>query len=139
VKLFSLAALLLFACAASASRADVPFGAAFDLPRGESVAVGGGKVTVRFDAVLNDSRCPVNVQCVWAGNAQLRFVASVPGSAASELMLHTHGGAKYPREACVLDFKVQLVRFVPLPVHGEPRRDETRIATLVVREGCASP
>lgn len=30
-------------------------------------------ISIKFVAVLNDSRCPVDVDCVWAGNAKLRI------------------------------------------------------------------
>lgn len=51
---------------------------------GESVAI--ENVPVRFDAVTEDSRCPPDVECVWAGRAHVRLVVggervelSVPG------------------------------------------------------------
>lgn len=37
---------------------------------GQSVKVGGPQVTPL--AVLEDSRCPTNAQCVWAGRVRLR-------------------------------------------------------------------
>lgn len=37
---------------------------------GESVDVGGPKVTPM--ALLEDSRCPADVQCVWAGRVRIR-------------------------------------------------------------------
>jgi hypothetical protein len=37
---------------------------------GQSVAVGGPRVTPM--AVLEDSRCPMNARCVWAGQLRLR-------------------------------------------------------------------
>ena len=37
---------------------------------GETVAVGGPKVTPL--AVLEDSRCPMNARCVWAGQVRVR-------------------------------------------------------------------
>ncbi len=44
---------------------------------GETADLGGGLV-VRPLEVLEDSRCPNNVQCIWAGRLRLR--ASVSGS-----------------------------------------------------------
>ena len=54
------------------------------IPLGEAVAV--DSVSVRFDAVTEDSRCPPDVNCVWAGRAHVRLIIggepvelSVPG------------------------------------------------------------
>ena len=43
--------------------------------------------------LVNDSRCPPNVQCVWAGNAVIAL-NWVPGSGASrDLQLHFNAAA----------------------------------------------
>ncbi len=42
------------------------------IPLGETVTV--ATVPVRFDAVTEDSRCPPDVSCVWAGRAHVRLV-----------------------------------------------------------------
>ena len=62
--------LLLAACATTA----MPAGALPEGPAriGQTVSVGGP--TVRPLAVIEDSRCPVNVTCVWAGRLVVRAV-----------------------------------------------------------------
>jgi hypothetical protein len=51
---------------------------------GESARL--GDVTVRPLAILEDSRCPQDVQCVWAGRVRLRAaISGVPGE--SEMVL----------------------------------------------------
>ncbi len=32
-----------------------------------------GKITVKFIEILEDSRCPPNVTCIWAGNAKIKI------------------------------------------------------------------
>jgi hypothetical protein len=32
--------------------------------------------SLKIDSVLNDSRCPIDVQCFWEGNAEVRFKLS---------------------------------------------------------------
>lgn len=39
--------------------------------------------------LVNDSRCPPDVQCVWAGDAEIRLRVQPKRGAASELSLHT--------------------------------------------------
>lgn len=63
-----LAPLFLAACVTTgATRGDVPEGPA---RIGQTVRVGGP--TVRPLAVVEDSRCPVDVVCVWAGRVIVR-------------------------------------------------------------------
>ena len=45
----------------------------FSVRIGEQKVTKAGKITVKFIEVLEDSRCPVNVNCVWAGNAKIKI------------------------------------------------------------------
>src|SRR5262245_27923464 len=45
---------------------------------------------VRFVAVEEDSRCPENVNCVWAGNARIRITVT-SGRDQQALVLNTTG------------------------------------------------
>src|SRR6185312_15051394 len=51
----------------------VRLGREFKLKAGRQVTVKGTKLRIRFVAVENDSRCPSDVTCVWAGNAAVQF------------------------------------------------------------------
>jgi len=62
---FLMAALALAACATMPATADSPAAAL-----GELASVGGLKV--RPLRVIEDSRCPTNVVCVWAGRIVVR-------------------------------------------------------------------
>lgn len=44
---------------------------------GQSKMADRGKVSVRFISVVEDSRCPMNARCVWAGNAKIKVAVSV--------------------------------------------------------------
>ena len=47
----------------------VPATTDMTLKAGEELAVAGSLVKITFARVLEDSRCPVDVVCVWEGNA----------------------------------------------------------------------
>ncbi|MEM7084734.1 MAG: hypothetical protein AAF489_01050 [Bacteroidota bacterium] len=49
---------------------------AFKIGLGTTVSNDG--VKIQFKEVLEDSRCPLNVQCVWAGQARVRVMVSGP-------------------------------------------------------------
>lgn len=48
----------------------VPLGSPFELKLGHSAVVPGG-LTITFDAVTSDSRCPIDAICITAGEARL--------------------------------------------------------------------
>ncbi len=48
----------------------------FKLQVNRQKAVSNGKLTVKFISVLEDSRCPEDTNCVWAGNAKLQIKLS---------------------------------------------------------------
>jgi hypothetical protein len=43
----------------------------FWLDKGETAHIKGEDLSLTFKDVLNDSRCPPNVHCIWAGEVQL--------------------------------------------------------------------
>ncbi|MEP7077235.1 MAG: hypothetical protein ABI878_15630 [Acidobacteriota bacterium] len=47
-----------------------------------------GRFSIKFIAVVDDSRCPVNTTCVWAGNAKIKIRLS-RGRDAKVLELNT--------------------------------------------------
>jgi len=40
---------------------------------GQSITFARGRLVIKFKAVLEDSRCPTNVVCVWAGNGKVKL------------------------------------------------------------------
>ena len=53
----------------TAPTSTVPMGTDFTLAPGESVVVNSSDLTLTFVGLTGDSRCPIDVQCVWAGSA----------------------------------------------------------------------
>jgi hypothetical protein len=84
------------------------------LAAGESADLGSGR-KLKFLRVQNDSRCPKDVQCVWAGEVTLAFELSTSeGSSNFELSSHTAKSAS----ASWLDF--ELNDYSPCP--AAPKR-----------------
>lgn len=61
----------------------------FGVREGEQVEVDGGSLTVRFLDVAEDSRCPVGVQCAWAGEGVVVLRLSQAGREPAEVTLRT--------------------------------------------------
>ena len=67
---------------------DVRLDEPFALRLEQTAEVTGTPLRLRFEEVLEDSRCPADVVCVWAGNARIRLLveaATEPGA----LLLNT--------------------------------------------------
>ena len=43
---------------------------------GEQKSADRGRLTVKFVSIVEDSRCPMNARCVWAGNAKIKIAIS---------------------------------------------------------------
>lgn len=64
--------------------------------------------TLRFDRIVSDSRCPADVQCVWAGEVRVALTLSSPsGSTSFEL-----AGAT-ANSATVQSFLIEMADFGP--------------------------
>ncbi len=80
---------------------------------GQTIVVEG--VRVIFGAVVNDSRCPVDVVCVWAGDAEAQFAVELNCDCRAPtyaLNLHT---TLEPRSGDAYGFRVTLLRVLPEP------------------------
>ena len=58
-------------CGSASEPSPVPVGRAFELSVAKTQDVGDG-LRVTFNGVSEDSRCPTDAVCVWAGNAALQ-------------------------------------------------------------------
>ncbi len=88
----SRAAALAFAAmalAACQSITAVQRDGTFTLQVGDRAKVTNGDFVVRFVSVSSDSRCPVDVQCVWAGDAVVHLDLTSSGHTRS-VDLHTN-------------------------------------------------
>jgi hypothetical protein len=59
---------------ASEVRFNAKLGEQFTLPIGQTVNIVGQDLSIKFDAVTSDSRCPSGAECVWAGEAKCRMI-----------------------------------------------------------------
>lgn len=123
--------LILVACGASAL-SPAP---EIQLDREFTLAPGGvartADLRLSFERVAADSRCPIDVQCVWEGDAVVAVAVSVQGRGDCALELHT-AGAFEQEQACV-PYRIRLVRVLPAPVAAaSPIPSVAYRATLVV-------
>lgn len=104
-------------------------GQTFELRVGQTARVGSGGLLIGFRGVAADSRCPVNVTCVWAGDAELRIQATIGRMAWTSLALHT--GVE-PRSARFREHTVTVVGLRPDPRANEDISTRNYVVTLRV-------
>ena len=104
-------------------------GRTFELRPGQTARVGNGGLLVGFRGVSQDSRCPVDVNCVWSGDAALQVPVTVGRMAWTNLELHTD---IQPRSARFREFTITVVGLQPAPRSTEQIRSDRYVVTLRV-------
>ncbi len=91
-------ALILAACAGCSSPVrdaiQVSANQDFTLRPGERAML-PGQASLRYVGVANDSRCPPTVQCVWAGDAEVKLVFEQAGNPV-DVVMHSAKPAPQP-------------------------------------------
>lgn len=90
----------------------------FVLAPGQAASIEGTGMAILFRSVPADSRCPVDVQCVWAGDAAVGLTVS-SGSPKEErdVTLHT---TLDPKAVSAGSYEVRLTGVTPVPRSGTP-------------------
>lgn len=136
----SLAALIAFSMAAAACGSDsgtepspgAVYGTPFVFGVGDTMAVGGDGLTLRFEGVSDDSRCPVDVVCITAGDARVALRAQAPSQDVRTLELIVLGGGGSQATEYAGRFMVQVTKLEPAPMSTTPIPPNAYRATLVV-------
>jgi hypothetical protein len=102
----------------------------FVLGPGQAASIEGTSVAVLFRSVTADSRCPVDVQCVWAGDAAVLVTVS-SGSAGDERDATLHTGLE-PKATTVGGDEIRLTGVEPAPHSGTPIPPSSYRVTLRV-------
>ncbi|MBI4912881.1 MAG: hypothetical protein HY823_09090 [Acidobacteria bacterium] len=118
----------------AAAYTTAPPADAVPLPFGKTALIGGLRLS--FTKVAGDSRCPVDVNCVWAGDAEIELVADppcYPGCDAPSKLLRLHTGLE-PRSGEFMGFRIQLAGLSPSPKSGKPIPPADYVAWLRVEK-----
>lgn len=83
-----------------------------------------------FDSVLSDSRCPLGVQCVWEGNAEVQFDVNIENSVQHIIKLNTN--PTYRQDTVIQGFSIRLQELKPYPVYNEELKYSDYKAKLLI-------
>lgn len=96
---------------------------------GETASVPGSDVTITFRSVTEDSRCPLDVTCVWEGNGRVALtLSSADDSEDAELNTTVQ-----PRQIDFAGMRIVLASLAPYPA-GEPIDPDDYVATFEIED-----
>ena len=116
-------------CAAVQTAAVVEPGASFTLAPGQTATVKGADASITFKRVLEDSRCPVDVTCVWAGDAKIEIAISRNGAADDTRVLSI---TPPNHEAMVGNLRIRVISLAPVPRQADANVPRKYLAEFVV-------
>ncbi|MGH7464565.1 MAG: hypothetical protein ACREK1_05275 [Longimicrobiales bacterium] len=99
---------------------------------GESARLGSDGPLIVFRSVEEDSRCPVDVTCVWAGDAHVRLDASQLSGTSQPIDLHT---TLDPKEAGIAGYRIRLLDVAPARTDQDAVRPEHYSILLAISRG----
>ena len=124
-------ALALRMNSAAANQTTARVGQEFSLKAGQQTKFEGTDLLVKFVTVQQDSRCPSNVNCVWAGNAEVA-VDLLRDKCTTILTLNTHPRPSASDEGKVGDLRIKLVKLDPYPRSDQKISPSDYTATFLV-------
>jgi hypothetical protein len=92
-------------------------GQEFTLQVNQTAVISSENLSVKFNAVTNDSRCPKGAQCIWAGEAKCQMQVTYNG-AASQLVLTETGGTDGFSQSTYQNYKIDF-QLQPYPEVGK--------------------
>jgi hypothetical protein len=109
-----------------------PVNVELTLAPGQVRSVNGTDISIKFDAVVGDNRCPADAICITGGSADIRIQVLGPGGRAQAYELRT--GDQRPVQH--RDFRVELVEVTPYPFSSQPFDPaDYRIKLRITRQG----
>lgn len=113
----------------------VPSSDPFELAPGDTATIEGTNISIHFDKLISDSRCPSNVQCIQLGDAKVlmelfngndgghQIVGVIPGLVPTPFI----GNDVIQFQ----DYRFQLLQLSPYPVSGEERFEASEYRALI--------
>ena len=116
------------------------YGTLFEIEEGSSVVIERDNLEIGFSRIIDDSRCPANVQCFWQGEAAIELWLNGPGFDSTTISVSIEGlivNLRTPNDQSVdtLGYLITLVNLDPypeIPDHPDDPEPEPNVARLLV-------
>jgi hypothetical protein len=128
--------LLLCCCLLAAAACDekvtgptAPLNSEFTLAPGEAAAIEGAALTVRFNRITGDNRCPADAVCILGGSADVNITAVADGLT-RDYVLKTGDMRPVQHNG----YTIALIQVAPYPFSARPiQTEEYRVTLRVTR------
>jgi hypothetical protein len=104
------------ACSDTSPASPSPISREVVLAPGQSAGVTEAGITIRFDGVSGDSRCPVDAICIQGGDALVRIAVTPSRGGSLDYALHTGDLRPVTHD----DLTIALVELSPYPFSTRP-------------------
>lgn len=120
--------LFLMSCAGTPGQVKAGLGQQFSLAINQTAVISGENLKIKFLDVTGDSRCPIGVTCIWAGEVSAEIEIGGDSSANLTLVEPGHGGqSNQTYNNYLFSFHVE-----PYPEVGKPIMKEDYRLLLTV-------
>lgn len=116
------------ACATVEPTVAVQPGETFSLPVGKTATINASGTRIRFRELREDSRCPSDVTCVWAGDAKIELIISRTGSPEDSKLISLNPPNNVVTSG---DLQIRFVGLTPVPRQSD-KSPRAYVAQLVV-------
>ena len=109
----------------------------FTLRGGQEAVISGENLRLRFTDVLEDSRCPTEVECFWTGQARIAVLVEPAGSPSTTVDFNTNPApGQNVQNVNVDDYTISLKSLDPYPrTPDESIALDEYSATMSVQKG----
>ncbi len=123
-----------FGDTAEADPVGIALNQEFTLNGGQEAVINDDNLRLRFTEVLEDSRCPTQVECFWTGQARIAVLAQPAGSPSTTADFNTNPApGQSVKTVQVDDYTISLKSLDPYPqTPDDPIAFEDYRATMLV-------
>lgn len=98
--------------------------------RGQQKTAAKGEITIKFVSVTEDSRCPVDANCIWAGNAAVQVKVTTRGRGTKMMTMNTNSG---PQGDQFNGWAINLTSLTPAPKSTKATNPKSYTATFSIQ------
>jgi len=100
---------------ADADPDEFTLGKEFVLGGGQEAVFSGNDLSVRFSELLEDSRCPTEVECFWKGQARIAVIVQPTGRPSTTAYFNTNASGENVHTVRAGEYSVELRKLEPFP------------------------
>ncbi|PWQ99796.1 hypothetical protein [Leucothrix pacifica] len=103
------------------------------VPMSKTVKAGDTGLSVSFDKIDSDSRCPINARCVWSGVAVVAATVKNAKGESKALKLGTVNVEKINNSEQAFGKRITLLELLPQPVAGKAAKPELTQSSIKIK------